>query len=491
MKRNIKKFREKTNKEKKWIIWIVLLIFFAFFLFLNLSNLGLLWDENVYLGNARSHITQSNFTEDFRFPLLEWIIALAWVFTGENVFIARMVIILMTLATVFLVYVIGKKYFSWQLSLLLCSLFALSPLLLVWGLHVYADIPAMFFVTLAFYFIMKSEEKQNKKSCLVFVALAGVFSALAFLTRFPLFLFAISLSIYLIIKKRIKHLLIFALAFLIALSPWLIYNQVNYNNPIWDLRALYSVVQTYTSPEPIMKQVWNLFFFTNFLVPVFLIIGLYASLYSLARKNRKDERLNLLILIYVLLSLVYYLFFVKLKDERYYFAFLPFVYLIAFRGFTSLFGWFNKKKINFRKIIFMIVIGLIVLSLFFNLLIAYALLKEKYVCGKNSSISQAIDYLKNDADYRLNENDTILSNAWPWFGYSLNVKAFTFWSDNIIALVDQYKAPYVIYSDSIGTKFDKEILDKSNILKLEKEFFDKCGRRIYLYSTNYLMPSTQ
>ena len=137
--------------------------------------------------------------------------------------------------------------------------FSLSPLILFWGFRVYADIPAMFFTVLSFYFLLKyneieSNKPKNKKKEYLFLALCGITAALSFLSRFPLALFAISVGIYFILKKKPKELLIFALFFLIAICPWLIYNRIIYKNPIWDLLQQYTVVAEWTVMQPISAQ---------------------------------------------------------------------------------------------------------------------------------------------------------------------------------------------------------------------------------------------
>lgn len=476
-----KKVEDKKEIKKRFAIWIVLLILFILLLILNSSNLILLWDENVYLGNARSHLTKSNFTEDFRFPFLEWIIAFVWFFIGESIFVARTVSILFALATIFLLYLVSKKYFTWQFSIVLCALFALSPLMLLWSFRVYTDIPAMFFCLLSFYFLLKGEEKdkkkvkvkenkkKNKKFNLLFVAFAGIASALAFLTRFPLALFPFSVLIYFIIKKKSKEFLIFFIFFIAMLAPWLVYNQMMYHNPLWDVKVQFSAVAQYTFYEPFMKQVSNLFIFSNFLISLLLPFGIYIMI-----KKKKMKNLDFLILIYLLISFIYYFFFVKLKEERYCFAFLPFIYLVSFRTIE----WVQKTK---RKKVFSILLIVLIIGAFFSIFFVFDKFREKFVCDRNNSIMKATNYLKDKID----ANDIVLSNAWPWFGYYLNVKAVSLWSENVAALVHQYRASYVIYNDRRGIEFNKELLDNCAELKLEKEFIDSCGEKTYVYRTSY------
>ena len=422
----------------------------------------LLWDENVYLGNARNHITESNFTEDFRFPFLEYILAFIWFFTGESVFIAQLVIILFTLASVLFIYLIAKEYFSKRFSFLLSLLFSLCPLILFWGFRIYADIPAMFFLILSFYFLLKYEKYENQK---VFVILAAIAAALAFLTRFPTALFVLGIGIYFIIKKRFIDLYIFIFFFLFTLAPWLIYNYLTYGNLIWDLQEQFLVVQQWTYFEPVTKQIMNFFIFTNFLIPLLFLFGIYVII----TKKKLNYKLNLLTLIYVVISFIYYFFFVKLKDERYYLAFLPFIYIVSFQALD----WLKKKE----KKIFSYAFIFLIIALLFNSIFIFGYLATKNYCEKNNSIIESMNYLEN----KINENDIILGNAWLWHAYKLNVRSFSLWDEDIDMLLDNHAPIYIIYNDKIGISYNKEILDNSTRLEMEKKFVGNCGEKTYLY----------
>ena len=55
---------KKVMKIRQEVILLLVLIVFSVVMLFVLNHLApnLLWDETVYLGNARSHISQSNFT---------------------------------------------------------------------------------------------------------------------------------------------------------------------------------------------------------------------------------------------------------------------------------------------------------------------------------------------------------------------------------------------------------------------------------------------
>ena len=424
---------------------------------INSLNPFLYWDENVYSGNARSHLGESNFTEDFRFPLIEYIIAGVWFFTGESVFVARLIIILFSVSSILLFYLIAREYFSKDFSFFLCVLFAFCPLMLLWGFRIGTDISAMFFISLSFYLLLKGENKMT------FTAFAGAFAAVSFLVRFSSGLFALSVLIYFIFKRKPKELIIFTVFFLAALSPWLAYNQVTYGNPVWDLQMQYSVVAEWTYPEPFAKQLVNFFVFTNILIPLLFVFGIYYLL-----KYRKfNSKLKLLILIYLIVSFTIYFFFVNLKEERYYLMFLPFIYIISFRGLLWLGS--NQRKI-FRWALTALIVVFIVQSLF-----VFSYIYSKNYCDSNNSIMKSVSYLED----KVGKNDVILTNVIPWVGYNLNAK--THCLCDMTAPLEMHNFTYVVYNDREGSRYDLEILDNSSILKLEKTFTSGCSENTYIY----------
>ena len=100
----------KKQKEEIIVMSIFLLALLTLFIILNFISPLTIWDENAYLGNARSHVSYSNYTEDFRFPLTEYLVSFIWGITGESVFFARLGIIILTLLSTLFMYAIGKKF---------------------------------------------------------------------------------------------------------------------------------------------------------------------------------------------------------------------------------------------------------------------------------------------------------------------------------------------------------------------------------------------
>ena len=437
------------HKKKDYRIIILLFALLILFLILNNLSPSLFWDENAYLGNARSHISKSRFTEDFRFPLLEYIISIAWKFTGESIFIARIIMILFTLATIYLFYLISKHHLT-NYNLIFTFLFGLSPLFLKWGFRIYTDIPTLFFILLSYHLILKKN-----------IFLAGIFSALAFLTRFPSALFPLTIAIYLLYTKKPKDLLLFSTGFAIALFPWLLYNQLTYSNPIWDLQNQYNIIGTYTVKEPLSNHLTNI----GNTIGLFAILSLLGIITSL--KNKKYFISNL----YILISIIYYSSFVNLKLERYLIMILPFIYLTAFTGFELV-----TKNIKNKKIVpLLLLLITIYLGIFSIKSITQTL--ENTDCSRNTSITQAVNYMTS----KNLSTEIIITNIFPYIGYHNNLESYHIWTENIQALLIRYHPAYFIHSNHDGTYFNRTILDKERYLRLEQRFKDECNAEVSVY----------
>lgn len=120
-----------NNKNKIILVLIVLLLSLLLQVFLAGKNTALLWDENAYLANAKSYFEPVNYDEDFRFPFLELYILPVWFIFGISNFAAHLVMVLFSVGTLFLFYLVSKFYFKrWWLSFSLLVFFAFSKLFL-------------------------------------------------------------------------------------------------------------------------------------------------------------------------------------------------------------------------------------------------------------------------------------------------------------------------------------------------------------------------
>ncbi len=399
----------------------------------------LFWDENAYLGNARSFVSEANYTENYRSPLVSWIIAGLWFFTGESIFFAKMIMVLFYVLTIYLFYLITKNYF--KKNLLITLLFSLSSLMIYWAFRIYVDVLGVFFILLSFYLFTKNK-----------IFFSGFIAGFAFLTKFPLIIFGISTILYLFNKKDFKKILNYSIGILLVLIFWMIFNYFSYNDIFYDLKLYHFVVNSYNKfMSPII-----------FIKDMFIVLHIFLLLSILNIKRLfKNDKFRIM-LIFVLLYILYIGFISKVKFDRYLPVIISFIYIFAWDYIE------NLKNIKFKKILIKISIILTILLLIFTLF----KIGKQFSCDKNNSISQTIDYLKNEKDI------DVISNVWPWFGYYNNFRVHSFYSD-INTLIKNHNPKYFIYSKGIGGPYDENEFKKFN---LEKKFNGKCGDSIYIYT---------
>lgn len=472
---------EKIKKSKKTGIIIILLMFLLLFILLIFQNPSLLWDENVYLGNAKSQIALSNFTEDFRFPLIEYLIAGIWLITGENVFIAKLLVVFLSLAGLFFFYLIMNLLFKKEkFSLLFTILFGLSNLFLFWGFRVYADMPSLTLILGSIYFAIKSQDSfqnkyKNSKKELIFIGLSGIFTALAFLARFSSILVFFSIAVYLIFNKKYKPFVFFCTISFLTIIPWLVYNYLNYNNFLWDVLEYQKAVSLWTTNEPISKEINNLIKSANFILILFIPGLFYFFKDSIFNFKKEKDKKFFFILIYFIISAIYYTFFVRLKDERYILMLLPVVFWISCNGILKVKENIgnNKKILRFFSIILVFIFALYIVA---NSINSYSVLFNP--CSKQNALLDSINYIEQNN--LLMGNETILSNYWPYYAYHFNVKAYSFWN-NLEEMILDYEPKMIIVKENDGTEYNLLEINSNENVFLIKEFSDSCGNKILLF----------
>lgn len=105
------------------------------------------WDEGSFLHNAEVLLGDDTGLEDNRPIALSALIALLWVFTGESVVAARLLIAVFGLGCILLFHRIVDE----EAGNTVTAAFAFAPLLVYWSFHAYTDVPALFFLLLGWW----------------------------------------------------------------------------------------------------------------------------------------------------------------------------------------------------------------------------------------------------------------------------------------------------------------------------------------------------
>jgi 4-amino-4-deoxy-L-arabinose transferase-like glycosyltransferase len=350
--------------EKNFIISFIIVLAFLFDAILLVYPQNLWWDEAVYISIGKYIYSYGNsgFFEVFRPISLPIILGFFW-FLGLNpIFFGKILAVIAHIGMIYLIYKIGDKAFGKNVGLLSSALIAFTPFIYIFSTKILSDILSTTFALTAVYIFIK-DEKLPKKNMFV----SGLFTALAFLTRFPQGVLAASLIIVILVKEwrsnryfnGIHKSAIFLIGFMILATPYLTYNYFAYGSPTYPFTAAH---------EQIEATAWfhetNVFYYFSELPVqnIFFIISVLGIIYFFKKRDFKNFRKTSILL--TLLLLFAYFSYLSAKDLRFSIVFLPYIALLSSYGAYNLLKKHAEKTISFFMIIILIAsfaIGTIIL----------------------------------------------------------------------------------------------------------------------------------
>ncbi len=179
----------------------VLLAYYQYYLSLMVFPV---WDGAVYLENARNWLNGEPLLEPYRPPLISWIIAGIWFFTGEEWIFAKYLQSMFTVGAGILLYLTLRAGKGSIFALAVTVLTMLNAQLFFWSTQIITEGLSLFFVVLALY-LLKSKKQQ-------YWLIAGVAMALTFASRYPIFLQVMVILIAEAIARRNAKLVAMAMA---------------------------------------------------------------------------------------------------------------------------------------------------------------------------------------------------------------------------------------------------------------------------------------
>ena len=388
--------------EKKFIsLYLIGIMLISLFLKLNTIDftLPITGDGLAYLVNAVAHVN-GDFSQHphrstgwslFLYPFFSLV-------DSNNIIIysniSRIVGITISLITIPIVYLLGKKFFNEKYSLVVACLFAFEPHLNYnsgFGLTE----PLYHLLTLvAFYFLF------NERSRFIIISL--VFASFIWWTRFNgITVFIIITIIYFLTQKKdvntVRNFSIGLVLFLIIISPMLIQRADQYGDPLYfaysgkvfsgSFEQLTSIQlkETSTTASEYIEQNGIFQFFENFIVngifnvystlskilfPFLIILLPIGILFSFRTFDQKTKFIKINWLIIILTSLSLILTFSIIAEKRYLYYIFPFLIIFAtipIQRFIdyglSTFSLSNKQK-NVSLIIIIFII--LLLSIWFT-----------------------------------------------------------------------------------------------------------------------------
>lgn len=290
-------------------------------------------------------------------------------FNFENNFqymqIIRVLSIGIGIASIPLVYLIGRKFLDIKFALLAASFFAFDPNLIENSIF---GITEPFFILCSLIVILFILQEK-----LQYIIIAGIFSGLAFDIRLNgIVLLIVSLiSIFLLnssLKLKIKKIILLLIIFALVASPFFILNFQNYGNIVESIFLIHDSILKNIPPsaEPsqydlkfhdkliiaIIEEIKHIF---RILIP-FLILFVPFGIISFVSKIQFKEKIIILVtIVSLIVAIPQYFLSVEYRNI---FLILPMFSIIGAIGIQSII----KNKKNQNLFLLMILIGIIFLS---------------------------------------------------------------------------------------------------------------------------------
>ncbi|MBU4351921.1 MAG: glycosyltransferase family 39 protein [Nanoarchaeota archaeon] len=294
------------------------------------------WDASVYLGMGKYlfSLGQLGIWEPIRPLIWPLLLGLFWKLGYDQIWVGKLLTILFSLGSIYMTYLIGKK-FGEDEGVIAAMLLAFTAVFFSFTFRLYTEIPSVFFALTAIYFFL-----ENK------FVLAGSFSALAFLTKFPQGILLIVFSFLTV--KEVRNFIKLIGAFALVTLPYFIFNFIMYKNPLIPL--LWGSVIVKRAGSWLFEGPWYFYFIEILKQNILYIFAVIGFIILLKRKHKA-------IILIASLFLLYFSTHIH-KEIRFGIVFLPYLALFAAVGIKNVFK---------QKWMFWIITILSLFLLFMNL----------------------------------------------------------------------------------------------------------------------------
>ncbi|MBD3228635.1 MAG: phospholipid carrier-dependent glycosyltransferase [Candidatus Lokiarchaeota archaeon] len=291
----------------------------------------LVYAQNILFGETSSLSTSYHGS-----LILSSLIALLYSAFGINAFLGRLFSVILGTMLIPLIYYFAKDLFNEKIGIFSAFLILISSVLRFWGVRALSDIPLTFFFTLSIYLFFKGIKKERT----IWFFAAGISSTITFLIKFPGFLIFIIILIYfsiLIFKSsfRNKRRLFFNFLVIIGIFLGTIFlllmsqTAITYQPFLQIDRYIQGLLGDYTSF--FFYILYSLSLNTLYGIILLLILAV-IFIYSLLKLNNK-------ILLLLIWSITYFLFFSLYGPSelyRYLLPAFPALYMLIANFFVSL-----------------------------------------------------------------------------------------------------------------------------------------------------------
>lgn len=345
--------------ERPWIVAILIVLIAlgirVYFLSTTTSEQPLWWDEAEYLLQAKHWAfgTPNTGFGDVRPVGFSAFAAILYIL-GANEIGLRVVEILFSVAGVWLIYLLGKELYGQRVGILSSFVLAVFYLDIFHSQRLLVDVPATTLQLAAAYLLVQGLRHEKYRIWYLYSFVPVL--VLSFLIRFTSVLFVVPLGAYILgthgwnfLKRR--EFLVSALIGLALLFPFFVYSYLTYGDILHSvLRAggsgfSYATEAGFSAGLDRLGQYvgfWPTYFREVFLV--IFIIGLALALKSLLvldkifKRNYEHGAVDVFVLSWAAIFLIYYGFFFHVFDPRYLTPAFPALFLLVGKGLDKIYS---------------------------------------------------------------------------------------------------------------------------------------------------------
>ena len=473
------------KKYAKKLFLSLLVIFIIIKIYLLFKPHVLIWDEAVYYGMGKYLFSNGaiGIWELLRPIILPIILGFSWKIF-DSFIIAKILMLCVSIGYIYFTYKIGNEIFGEEVGYFSAMIILLTPIFFLYSGYFLTGILSGFFFLGSIYFILKEK-----------YVIAGIFSTLAFLSRFPHGIGYILLFSWIFFtnnKSKWKKLFKYSLGVMLLLIPFFVFNIFMYNGQNIIVSAIYPILKAMPHQNNPLAPTGNLAYYLIETIKNNFLFGfsLFGAIVFLKEKKRKKEKTKSFILISLILSTYFFYFsIIDNKQLRFSFAFLGLLAIITAKGIHFCF-YNNIFRNKYKKYISIALILLILLSGFM-----YLLKIKKYVSWgryieEPGIVTEFYKYFKGT-------NNTILTSDPVPAGYTENLYLSYYLGEEDLKKVEIHELKsnnieYIIYTPrSFGCvqNDDKCLSDFKNMKQTINEYnliFNETyyGEKYYIYKVN-------
>lgn len=411
-------------------IFTLLSLFLLVKLFLLFKLHDIRWDESVFIGMGKYIYSfgKVGLWEVIRPIGLPLILGFFWKIGLNVILFGELISLLFSMGCIYLVYRIGSEVYDKKVGMGAAGLMIMTPVFIHYSSYALTGISSTFFALLAFYFYFK------KKFVLV-----GVFSAIAFLFRFPqgmlllCFLILINLEYFNGRHINVKNNAAILVSFILVIIPYLLFNYFMYGIGGIFRPFLEAALHQSNIAYGVGDTLYNIFYyFIEILKQNPLFIFFIISLIGYSRKK-------FYFMVPFFLFLVYFTVIIN-KQIRFVLVFLPYICVLTSYGI-----FYSIKK---KRVLSYFFVVLLIFSLFFPV---GQVIRDFNIRGEENRF---YEYFVDNPT-----NKTILTTTPVFVAYS-DIKMIPFYNnvDDAVMFYNMYKdtAEIVIYNPEFYPCFDEE-----------------------------------